>query len=878
MKSDFLKKIDTVIEDHLSDEQFGVSALADEVNMSRSNLLRKVKHLTNLSVSQYIRNQRLAKALMLLRETDDTVSEISYNVGFSSTSYFIKCFHEQYGFTPGETRIGSVEQEITSSAYEVESHQLVAIMFTDISGYTALMQRDEEMALNTIKRHREVFNSTTKKFNGSILQYYGDGTLSTFPSAIDAVHCAINMQSLFRESPKIPVRIGIHSGDIIFNANGIIGDGVNVASRIESLALPGSILISEKVFDEVKNQKAIQTLSLGEIAFKNVDKPIEVFAISNPGLVVPTKYQLAQKLKGSNSKGKSSNKEKNHLKWLKWTIALPVMLIFSYFIMASGLLNSDLFNLKSDQEFLDEKSIAVLPFINDSNDSSNVYIINGLMEAILNNFQKIEDLRVISRTSVEQYRNTSKLLPDIAKELQVKYLVGGSGQKINDQVFLNVQLIDAFTDKQLWSKQYKKEINDIFSIQLEVAKDIANEISIVIEPEEAERINILPTEDPIAYDFFLQGQEYMNKGSREGLIEAIPLYQKAIYKDQSFGDAHASLAISYYYLDALHVDKIYIDSINTHADRALLFSPQSAQSLIAKALYYYDIKEYHSALPYLETALKYNPNSATVINFLSDYYTSYQPDTEKYLEYALKGAQLNTAHQDSSTSSYSYLHISNALIQTGFMDQAESYINKSIKYDPDNLFAQYLKGYIIYAKKRNLRQAKEIIADALELDPTRADIIQELAKVCFYMRDYQEAYKFYALYLDIKEQYKLDIYPGEYAKIAFTMSKSGKQEAAEAYITKHKEYADNDESIYKHLSLAVYYSYLNKKDESLHHLRLFSEEDNFHYWIILFLRIDPLLDPIIDLPETQQFLNTLEVKFWKNHEKVKKTLEEKNLI
>ena len=178
-----------------------------------------------------------------------------------------------------------------------QTRQLTAIMFTDIQGYTAMMQRDEELAINIRNRHRKIFNSTTKKFNGKILQYFGDGTLSTFKSAIDAVKCAIEMQMAFQKEPVIPVRIGIHLGDIVLQEDEIIGDGVNVASRIESLAVAGSVFISDKVYAEIKNQSSIETQSLKTFELKNVDKPIEVFAISNKGLIIPNADDIVGKTK-----------------------------------------------------------------------------------------------------------------------------------------------------------------------------------------------------------------------------------------------------------------------------------------------------------------------------------------------------------------------------------------------------------------------------------------------------------------------------------------------------------------------------------------------------------------------------------------------------
>jgi LuxR family maltose regulon positive regulatory protein len=176
------------------------------------------------------------------------------------------------------------------------SRQLAAIMFTDIQGYTALMQQDEKKAVRAREKHRRIFNSTTEKHKGKILQYFGDGTLSIFDSAIDAVNCGIEMQLSFRKDPPIPVRIGIHTGDVLFSDEEIIGDGVNVASRIESLSVPGSVFISDKVYDDIKNQESIQASMLKSFKLKNIEKPIEVYAISNVGLIVPKSEDLKGKI------------------------------------------------------------------------------------------------------------------------------------------------------------------------------------------------------------------------------------------------------------------------------------------------------------------------------------------------------------------------------------------------------------------------------------------------------------------------------------------------------------------------------------------------------------------------------------------------------
>ncbi len=874
-ENDFLQKITEVIEENLSDEQFGVSELAQEIGMSRSSLLRKVKKETQLSVSQFIRDLRLKRAMKMLQETSETVSEISYQVGFKSPSYFIKCFKDHYGYPPGEAEKRDFDK--SQAPLSTQSHRLAAIMFTDIQGYTALMQQDEQKALQFRNRHREIFDSVTPKYRGKILQYYGDGTLSIFQSAIDAVKCGIEIQLALRSDPVIPLRIGIHSGDIIVNEEEVIGDGVNVASRVESLAVTGSVFISEKIYDEVKNQTGIQTTSMGHFEFKNVSKPLEVFAISNPGLVVPEKDQLSGKLKQTDDSSATRFwPPKLSDVWMP-LIALAIVAV-GFFWLQNSLSKQGPPPVTVVDPLVLEKSIAVLPFINDSNDSSNVYIINGLMESILNHLQKIEDLRVVSRTSVEKYRNTQKLIPEIAQELGVYYFVEGSGQKIGNQIQLNIQLIEAATDRHLWSEQYNRESSDIFALQSEVAKKIATEISAIITPEEEKRLEEIPTENLEAYDYYLKGRELFYQETVEGLEGAIENYEKAIQLDPEFGNAYAGIAIAYYFLELGQSESKYSEQINEYADKALLYAPQSPQSLIAKAVYYIQKDEFAAALPHLEKAHKYHPNSALVINILSDFYARVIPNTEKYLEFALKGVQLDIASHDSATTSYIYLHLSNAFIQSGFVEEAITYVNKSLDYNPDNFFSAYVKVFMEYAKFKNLAQAQQDLKAILAVDTNQLDILQEVAKISYFMKDYEEAFRYYKRFTDIKNAMNLDVYPAENAKIAMVMRKMGMEEEAKKYIEEFSIYAQNDPSVYKDLNLSMLAAFNDDIPKALEHLKQFSQKENYSYWILLFFEMDPLTDDLKNLPAFKATMKEIEEKFWKRHEEIRERLEEEGLI
>ncbi|MCB2221644.1 MAG: helix-turn-helix domain-containing protein [Bacteroidetes bacterium] len=876
---EFLKKVTEIIEENVSNEQFGVSELAREMGMSRSNLLRKIKKQTHLSVSLFIRQVRLKQSMELLKQTSLNVSEVAFKVGFSSTSYFIKCFREYYGYPPGEA--GKREPEASSSEEEKsthKNHQLAAIMFTDIEGYTALMQRDEAKAVAFRNRHREIFNAAIAKFNGRILQYYGDGTLSTFTSAIDAVKCGIEMQLAYREEPQIPVRIGIHSGDIIFTEDDIIGDGVNVASRIESLSTVGSVFISEKVYDEVKNQPGIYTTSMGVFELKNVNRPLEVFAITNKGLVVPEKAHSEAKVKrGWSNEIAKQNTGRNRVRII-WIMSILLLMVAAYLIFGTGLLNKSKQRLSSANQNMAVQSIAVLPFLNDSYDSSNVYIINGLMESILNNLQKIKNLRVVSRTSVEKFRGSSKTIPEIAEELNVNYVIEGSGQKIGEQIMLSIQLIDATGDQHLWSQQYNREVRDIFALQSEVAKNIADQIDVIISPEVEQRIDKVPTYNLVAYDYYLKGLDLYYKGNAEDLKKGLSWFKKAVHEDEEFAAAWANLAIGYYYLDIFRSEKLFSDSINIYANKALQNDPELSQGLLAKGLFYINKSENELAVPYLEKALEFNPNSAFILNTLSDFYNSYMPDTEKYLEYALKGIHLDIGANDSGTASFIYLHVSNALIQSGFTEEALKYVNKSLQMNPDNLYSQYVKAYILYAKNQNLEQTKAMMLEVLEKDTNRLDILQETGKVFYFLRDYKTSYKYYKRFIDIREAQQLNIYPGEDAKIAVVLEKMGHKEESEQYFAKFREFAENDPSIYKPLSLTAYYAYHNETKRALEAMKQFAAQSNFQYWIILFLDVDPLMDNVKDLPEFKKIFNELKNNFWENHNRIRKSLEEQSLI
>jgi adenylate cyclase len=417
------------------------------------------------------------------------------------------------------------------------NRQLVAIMFTDIQGYTAMMQHDEGIAIKIRERHRKIFNNTTKKFNGKILQYFGDGTLSIFTSTIDAVKCAIEMQKGFQEEPVIPVRIGIHSGDIIHSNEEIIGDGVNVASRIESLAVPGSIFISDKVYDEIKNQSSIETQPLKTFELKNVDRPIQVFAISNKGLVFPNLDEInddsidsKSKLKKEKRK-KAKKKKENSFRWLIFTLTGLIFIAAGYFLIPK------LFNAGKTLEIPD-KSIAVLAFKNMSNDPSQEYFSDGLSEEILNSLVKLEGLKVAGRTSSFSFKGENTDIKDIGEKLNVSMVLEGSVRKSGNNIRINVQLIKTADGYNIWTEQFDFEFDDIFVVQEEIASKIAKMLRLTIREEIKSKP---PTLNMEAYENYNKGR-YLLSQDFEGTKMALEFFEKAIEGDPEFALAYAAKA------------------------------------------------------------------------------------------------------------------------------------------------------------------------------------------------------------------------------------------------------------------------------------------------------------------------------------------------
>jgi len=370
-----------------------------------------------------------------------------------------------------------------------QSRQLAAIMFADIVGYTALMQEDEEVALQLRYKLKTKLEQEVNAHQGRVLSFKGDGALCSFNSAIEGVRAALNIQLSMQTSPLVPLRIGIHTGDVILEEDNIYGDGVNIASRLESFAVPGSIFISGKVHDDIKNQKDIKTVSLGKYVLKNVKEQVEIFAISNAGIIVPEVHSL---------KGKG--------------------------------------------EKILQKSILVLPFVNMSTDVEQEYFSDGLTEELISNLSRIKDMRVISRTTSMQYKATTRDIKTIGREAGVSYIMEGSVRKYGSELRITAQFIDAHQDQHLWAETYRGTMEDIFDIQEKVSEKIVEALRMQLTREEKHNLQKRFTENSEAYQLYLQGRYFWSRRNEESLKTATRFFEKSLEKDPNYALAWAGLA------------------------------------------------------------------------------------------------------------------------------------------------------------------------------------------------------------------------------------------------------------------------------------------------------------------------------------------------
>ncbi|HET6271613.1 MAG TPA: adenylate/guanylate cyclase domain-containing protein [Bacteroidota bacterium] len=417
-----------------------------------------------------------------------------------------------------------------------QNRRLAAIMFTDMVGYSALTQKNEALALDLLEESRRILRPVFKVHHGKEIETVGDAFFVEFPSALDGARCAVEIQQKLHErnattshGKEIRLRIGLHLGDVVQRGKHVHGDGVNIAARIEPLAPPGGICVSEDIARQIQNKIGLPLSVLGQGELKNIDLSVNIFRIILPW---DTKTHFAQRL--------LFGKRKKRLYATAIGVAFVIAIVAFLFPFISPSRNAN--------------SIAVLPFRNMSDSPENEYFSDGITEDVIAQLSKIRHLRVISPTSMRRYKNTDKQAQEIGRELDVSTILDGSIRREGDTVRILARLIDAATDEHLWQEEYNQGLAHIFAIQLDVAKQIAHALKAIISPEEKDRLTSKRTENLDAYDLYLRGRYLWNKRyPPDTLKKSIEYFKQAIAADSSYALAYAGLADAYVVLGDFNI-------------------------------------------------------------------------------------------------------------------------------------------------------------------------------------------------------------------------------------------------------------------------------------------------------------------------------------
>ncbi len=434
-----------------------------------------------------------------------------------------------------------------------QSRQLAAIMFTDIVGYTALMGNDEQKALDILNRNRALHKPVIEKNHGRWIKELGDGVMASFNTVSDAVNSAIQILHGAETANEFQLRIGIHLGEVIFEDNDVFGDGVNIAARIQSAASPGTIYVSESVYNNISNKQGIKATFVKQETLKNVREPVRMYEIH-----------------GSNSKK-------------------PVPTA-----------------TKTQPTKSTEKSIAVLPFVNMSNDPEQDYFCDGISEEIINALTQLDKLRVIARTSAFAFKGKNIDVREIGKSLDAMTLLEGSVRKSGKRVRITTQLVKASDGSHIWSDRYDRDLEDIFSIQEDIASNVATSLKGYLTSEEKEVIRPYGTVIA-AYEYFLKGRQFLHKLV---LDDAKVMFEKAIEVDSEYAPAYAGLADLHTWLFEWYGAKqLDLEAADKYSMKALSLAPQLAESHSSRGNVLTLSKHYQEAEDEFLEAIRLNSNS-----------------------------------------------------------------------------------------------------------------------------------------------------------------------------------------------------------------------------------------------------------------------------
>jgi TolB-like protein/Flp pilus assembly protein TadD len=544
--------------------------------------------------------------------------------------------------------------------------RLAAILAADVAGYSRLMGADEAGTARALREHRAAIDPIVASYGGRIVKTTGDGVLLEFPSIVAAVECAIAVQKLMAErNADVPddrrmlFRIGINLGDVLIEGDDILGDGVNIAARLEGIAEPGGICVSDDAHRQVRGKLGITFEDAGEQQLKNIARPVRVYRVQARGAAVSPRP----------------------------TLPLP-----------------------------DKPSIAVLPFQNMSGDPEQEYFADGIVEEIITALSRFRHLFVIARNSTFTYKGRAVDVKQVGRELGVRYIVEGSVRKAGNHVRITGQLVDALTGAHLWADRFDGTLQSIFDLQDRVTERVVGAISPKLEQAETERAKRKPTESLDAYDYYLRGIASLRQETKIANEEALRLFHRAIELDPDFASAYSMAATCYSQrkLYGWRTDrKQEIAEARRLARRAVELGEDDAEALArAGHVLSYVVHEIEAAATIIDRALTLNPNYAYAWFWSGDVrWMLGEPDLA--IEHLMRAMRMNPLdrHVPMMQSSTAY-----AFFFAGRYDEASSWAEKALRQRPNYVAALRLAA-ASHALAGRLEEAHKAMSRALEIDP-----------------------------------------------------------------------------------------------------------------------------------------------------------------
>jgi adenylate cyclase len=671
------------------------------------------------------------------------------------------------------------------------------VFFSDIVGYTRLMGQDENAAFELMKLNLKIHQEVLANYRGTIIKELGDGILAVFETVPEALRASLEIQKICLAESKYKLRVGLQSGEIIFDHGDVFGDAVNIASRIQSVGVPTSIVFSDRVCKEIVHDKFFQTIKLGSFNLKNVSHSLELYSLTNPPLEIPKRTEILNNIK---------YQENNPLKsWgaIGGIFVLVAMLIYSIFWNGSV--------------WEKEKSVAVLPFVNLYGASELDYFTDGLTENLIGQISKINSIKTISYSTMADFKNQNPPLDSLAEALQVSTILKGTVEQLNPGYRFKLQLVDAKENKNIWTDEYTREGTDLTQLQNDIAREIAKILDANLTAEESIQIGKGETSNADAYDLLFKAKSLYNEGFEDPQLffDAAELLKKAIDLDPNYALAYTLLAKTYFQIAYDEPNGPWYDMSLEMSSKALELEPKLAEGYSARGIVYYDLGQYTKAKNTLETALSFYPNLSDAIGNLA---------TIDFVQGNLfEALQLQTKSSNLGPNSYlPYQNIGWIYKILGKQNEAIRWFDKSLEISK-NPITYELKAISLIEQGKNSEALK--LLENISLQDSAEYNLSVVGSILFYAGDYDSAFKVWDISIRRNIQIGFDKYYSTPISYAFLLKKKGDSKFADSLLNatiqlKIEAMSLGSEDYYLPLDIATAYAVKDQPIESMKYLQI----------------------------------------------------------